>query len=322
MQILPLFQVLEEVFPKEFTNKRLTSFFERNKATSKWMVYSDYCIGDSGKPNDVVTYSVIPFFVDFQVMQNVIQNLAPKDLKNTRSVNEDFLVFMRDAPIINISFVLNKHRIFTQKKDRETQREVLLSGLEQYRELLNNWCKTTPEGRSNYLKVLKKISKLKAEMQRKSFNIGLMNDILIVSNLGSYIATIIANYSSPEIIGWFSDRDKILSTHEGIINDIYDTSFYLLRKHYGINNEGFKSAIGVPKEDPENPGKMWYDEAIKIPDYISGTLADWDTETNYCSKDKFIPIIEKYIAENDNMLIFRLTIDGGFQCASVECGLK
>lgn len=75
-------------------------FFIENKDVKKWMICSDYAIGDKNKKNDIVTFTFYPYIVDHQLLQKAIKALAPKDLKNTRTINEDFLSFIKEAPNI------------------------------------------------------------------------------------------------------------------------------------------------------------------------------------------------------------------------------
>ena len=44
----------------------------------------DYCIGDKNKKNDVITFVIYPYILNFDDWKKVINNLQKKDLKHTR----------------------------------------------------------------------------------------------------------------------------------------------------------------------------------------------------------------------------------------------
>ncbi|WP_233112718.1 hypothetical protein [Aggregatibacter actinomycetemcomitans] len=53
---------------------------------------------------------------------------------------------------------------------------------------------------------------------------------------------------------------------------------------------------------------MWFDELVRLPDFIAGTLADYNKEENEFSHDKFIPLFEKVFTNENKNLIFNVFI--------------
>jgi hypothetical protein len=61
----------------------------------------------------------------------------------------------------------------------------------------------------------------------------------------------------------------------------------------------------------------WYRELVKIPDFLTGALADYDLETGDISHDKFGPLIRDLISDNGrNVFVFRLKFNKEYP---VEC---
>jgi hypothetical protein len=56
---------------------------------------------------------------------------------------------------------------------------------------------------------------------------------------------------------------------------------------------------------PDSSGPVWYDEYIRIPDYIAGTISRIDMNTG-CSIARLGGLIENVIADNDNLIAVRI----------------
>ena len=101
-----VFAVVDETFRKSAV-KDISDYLKELHYT-KWMIFSDYCINDKNKPNDVLSFTVMPYYDEFDKIKNMLLALSPKDIKNIKKVKQDFLKFLKEAPILNISFVLNE----------------------------------------------------------------------------------------------------------------------------------------------------------------------------------------------------------------------
>ncbi len=81
-----------------------------------------------------------------------------------------------------------------------------------------------------------------------------------------------------EIIGWFSDRDKLLDfkkqkLRKPFIVELISNYFHVFCENQSLHTQT-KLAFGIPEKN----GKMWYDECIRLCDYICGTIADFNFE--------------------------------------------
>ena len=63
-----------------------------------------------------------------------------------------------------------------------------------------------------------------------------------------------------------------------------------------------------------------YEELVRIPDYVAGTLADYNFEENEISKSKFEKILQNFMAENDkNNFVFKIDFSSDInpKCSSI-----
>ena len=79
----------DETFNKS-SHALFSEFFIRNGNVSKWMIFSDYALNDKKKPNDVITFSIIPYVGDFDSIGEKIKKLSFKDVKKLKRVNVEF----------------------------------------------------------------------------------------------------------------------------------------------------------------------------------------------------------------------------------------
>lgn len=93
-------------------------------------------------------------------------------------------------------------------------------------------------------------------------------------------------YSSPTHIAWVSDRDAIIDKHNGFA---FDNMLFW----YKIVSHGLEFAKIDPQfifQEPEKEAENYYDELIRIPDYIAGSLASIDIE----NKENLLTIHDKH----------------------------
>lgn len=281
--------------------KDFESFIDAHSNVKKWMIFSDYAMYDKSKKNDVITFSLIPYILEFEKYSSVLKKLAPNDLKSVRKVNSEFIDFLEDAPIFTISVVLDRKR-----KMHNDEVGYLSKRFEMMIAQLEKWCVTTPEGKEYYAELIKKISVLREEVRKKGANLKIFRDIDILSSLAAYLMFEITNLTKIETIGWFSDRDSLLSYKASkiktpIIFDIVHHLYFLFCSSANIETKN-KLVLGVPESDKD--GNVWYDSFNRVPDLFAGALADYDIKNNKCSHDKFIPVIERLFTLSQKNLFF------------------
>ncbi|MDH4552735.1 hypothetical protein [Pseudomonas sp. BN607] len=290
---------LDETFSKS-SDKLLADYLDSYSDVKKWIIVSDYVIGDKKKPNDTVVFSIIPGDVDIEKIFSTIDRMAPVDIKKTREVSGEFLEFLSNGPVFNICIKLNKNRKL-HSDERSYHNAKINSIIAQ----LEIWCRTTPERQSDYIQSIKKLKAVQKIINSPAPNYKQFRDIEVVSTLAAYFMAKITSRINTKLIGWFSDRDAMLSfKHDKIGNYLFTCTEYL---HYTItlnsqNEYHGEITFGVPEAE----GKMWYDSLIRIPDLLAGTFADYDYKDNKLTHDKYVPVVENLFTAEKRNIFFRL----------------
>ena len=283
---------LDNLFEDTVISGKITDYFKKIKCET-WFLISDYCLDDPNKPNNVITFSIIPYSIDTKILKEMINKLAPKDIKEVKKINEEFIKFLLDTPILNISFILTKKMTLLNQRKNEIQNDL--------RKLKKNLLK-----KENQSEFVSKLSKVIEDLNKNNFNLKLFKRICVLSFLSGYLTYKILLNSKSKNFVWLSDRDDMLSSNSGIINILYGSNLdgIIENKKYHLDGK-IKLAFG----EPEAKADMWYDELIRIPDYIAGTLADWDMKNNLVNKPKFVEMLETYFKKSQKNIILKLNLE-------------
>ncbi|EHR5677503.1 hypothetical protein KUJ39_004291, partial [Salmonella enterica] len=275
---------------------------------------------DKNKPNDVVTFSICPYAEDFFELGKRIDSLSFKDTKKLKRINKEFINFIKKSEILNLSILLSKDR----KLDPLNEREMLKTRYKMAIKQINIWIEN--QGEKKYFKqLIKNLQLVLTELDKPGANLKAIRDIEIISSLTAYIAFQISQEIKIDTIGWFSDRDAMLSYKiakfsKPIIYDLAYNTYHILM--YNIDEEyKEKFVFGLPEAE----GKVWYDSYNRVPDLIAATLADYNYEKNICSHDKYIPVIEEILADSENSIIYKISFDdpeNPFSAGVISLGLK
>lgn len=277
------------------------NFFRKNSGVSKWMVFSDYVLNDKNKVNDVITFSIFPYKEDFFELGEKIDKLSFKDIKKLKRVNKSFLDFINDYEILNISILLDKDIKIDPYSEVEALKTSYTTALNQVDMWINN------EGELPRYKDLRRIyCVLLEEVTKQGVNLRNVRNIEIVSNLAAYLIFQICHNVKVNVIGWFSDRDAMLSHKAAKFSKpvIFDLTSNLFHNLMFSQNENYSETLTFGLPEPK--GKLWYDSYNRVPDLISATLADYDYVNNVCSHDKFVPVIDNIIVKKEKTIIYRI----------------
>lgn len=110
----PICTLLDEFFAQEEIRNVITEYQNKNSKISKWLMFSDYCLDDKNKSNDVMTFVLMPFESEakYSEMQQKIHDMQPSDIKKTNTVNETFLSYLKSANVLVFSFVFEDIKHF------------------------------------------------------------------------------------------------------------------------------------------------------------------------------------------------------------------
>lgn len=309
-----LLQLLNKVFDRGTKEQIIVNYIKSKNLqnVTKWQCFSDYCFDDKEKSNDVVTFSIVPYIANYYLLEHHIKNIAQTDIKKTRKIKKEFIKFLNNYPLINFSFILNDRKSLFGETTDERQKSVL-HHLNWAKKLYETWIKNEPEKRNDYLKQIKRIDSCIREAKRgKKINIYI--DLFLISFLGAYVAHIIlSDLNKIEVFGWFSDRDKIFEIADGIVINFFQNNLHGLLTEKQKSYQ-FGSSLATSNFD------MFYDQFNKIPDYIAGTLSDYDINQNLISKDKFNTMLTDYMGDNThNNYIFKIFKDkDNFNCSKID----
>lgn len=296
----PVHALLDELFAKAEISDVITEYQRKNKNYSKWLMFSDYCLDDKKKANDVMTFVIMPFESEakYVEMEQKIHDMQPSDIKKTSTVNKDFLSYLKGESVLTFSFVFDDRKhIFAPSHNQCLQS--VKDTLQIIRDCYEEWKKTAASEGSlkHYDIVVKKLDQQLAPLNGKNPDIKLLNDILITAFLGAYVSVKVLEKLPIEIFGWFSDRDKVISGKDNIIVPIF--TYY---QHNMLGGRQFEFCTFTP-DDKVNP---FFDDFNRIADVVTGAIADYNMEKDYITADKFNTVLIDFLADNKQALVFRI----------------
>ena len=296
----PIHTLLDEFFAKEEIRNVITEYQNKNSKISKWLMFSDYCLDDKNKSNDVMTFVLMPFESEakYSEMQQKIHEMQPSDIKKTNTVNKAFLSYLKSENMLIFSFLFDDRKHFLALSHNQCLEGVKRT-LQTIYDCYEGWKRTADNEDilKHYNKVVSKIKQLLATLNGKNPDIKLLNDILITAFLGAYVSAKVLENLSIEIFGWFSDRDKVISGKDNIIVPIFN--FY---QHNMLGGKQFKFCTFTPDDKVE----PFFDDFNRIADVVTGAIADYNLEENYITADKVKTVLIHLLADNKQVFIFRI----------------
>lgn len=308
--MLELSKPLKITFEKS-SLRDMESWFDDYPDDSAWYVISDYCFGDKNKKSDSVSFSILLNHDKIDNIKEYIHAVAPKDIKSTRSVSKGFIQYINSPVIFHITFMIDRNTKYM--KDYAT-RENMKEFLAVFREFATLIDKNSSFDEGFVSSALKRSREFERDFDNKNFNVKLSRQIYLVSVFASLIFYYLNKTKKPSYIKWVSDRDAINKRYDGFI---YDLAYFLFLSEVSqdINYvEGsemtllHKPNFIFPVEEELESGL--YDELIRIPDYLAGTLADFDMNSGTFSKDKFYTVFFDSLVESKNHSVIQVYGEG------------
>jgi len=302
--IFPYFEVFDETFKKS-ADRAFSNFFFEHSTVTKWMVYSDYIIGDKNKKSDVITFTFAPYMSGFVNFEKAVEISSFKDVKKLRRVNPEFLDLLKHSPILNVSVMLNQNRKIAYD---ESEKDAILRAFDGLQAMVQHWQENEPESPEKYRSTFRDLMFIRRELKQNKTNIRLIRDIYIVASIAAYLMFEVTKTIDVNIMGWFSDRDDLLNYKSSQLET--PTIFRLTHILYHIlcENKGIDSKNNPIFFLPEKEGKVSYDAMLRIPDIICATLADYDFDKGKFSHEKFTPILETLFASNEKILTMEISM--------------
>jgi len=306
---IPFLAAFEDTFYKSAV-KDIVDNFTSKHVFKKWLLFSDYYF-ETDKPNNAISFSFIPYNEYLDIKEKTIKSVAPKDIKHSRTVNKNFISYLKNEPILNINFVISNPNKYFLGRDRNTFLSNCNNTVEVLKEAVANWENSYPEDKEYYKKLKMKIQCLATHIKNDK-KLKYINQMFIVTVLGGYLCAFINKQIDIDVLGWFSDRDPINDVCDGLSLDLFDINFIQLGKKDTCKFIGAKA---------NSSSDEWYKELTRICDYIVGTLADYDMLNNSITKLKFDQMLTGFFSNNKvNNFVFKLDFDnrGEVQCSRLS----
>lgn len=302
-----VFQALEETMNKS-SIIQFRNFLKKYSDVTKWFMCSDYCLDDKSKANNVVSFVIYPYILDFKEWNSVIESMQKTDLKHCRQVSSSFCNFAKMGFFFSFNFILDENCILEKWKDKFT----LDRAIDDFIAMTKKWQETTPENAGDYRRINKKLHDLRNQTRGKKFSYKLLGRIMEVSFLASYLKYLLYREAKDiETFCWLSDRDAITSWNNGIYFDLYHmVSHCIISEKLTPEKDNLVEELMI-NDINEN---MFYDPLNRVADFICGGIADFNFVNGMVSGNKQKTIMEEVVTDNDYLII--LKIDKGVARAS------
>lgn len=257
--------------------------------TRKWIIGTDFCISDANRPNDSFAFVVYPAGAKYEQLMATLNRLPEADLKDVKRPPRAIVRLLTRGETFGFCFVADRmRRLFASADDMRIMLDGTISDLEIAR-----------NDRLNY-RVLPKLRALRQDVNKKSANLKLIENIFLTSTLCSYIVFLLCRHSLAEAVGWAPDRDKITESYDGIVYDLTHRGYAAL-----CSNKGALplDLFGEFKPPPEN---FWADIYVRGADYLAGAAA-WDYPKHDAVPFKVAKLLEDIFTDNPYVHFFQIS---------------
>lgn len=276
-----------------------------------WYVISDYCFQDKLKQSDVASFTILLNHDKHENIARYIGAIAPKDIKSTRTVSTEFLRYLNSPVMFHITFVVDRSCNMLREYATKENMKMFLPGFEDYVRRIDS----ASSFEVGYVaSVLKRARSFNASFEAKSVNVSLSRQVYLVATFASLVFHYLNQLKSPSHIAWVSDRDALVDRCDGFVFDL--AYFMFLSEYEGVVSAQADRAqhlIDKPQfifKLPEKGEPNLYDHFIRIPDYLAGTLADFEINSRAFSKEKFYTVCDNSLIDSPNHAILQLQGNG------------
>jgi hypothetical protein len=277
--------------------KEFRTFLAKHPLVSKWMIATDYVISDPQAAHDAYAYTLFPYDTDLEALKAKIARLVPKDFKKTKIVEPPLHDFFHSGATFTLCLLTpNRYKI---AGDIHAVRR----GLDQTLAMMRLWHDADNQGQ-----VRKAFEQLRERANANNFSAQLMSTMMIATVLAAFCAVILAKERKVEIVGWFPDRDNITTAYDRVAHYMFEINFSAFCQRHEIANwRSIKTMVGIPEPDPAKPKQSWYDELVRVPDFVAGPLAAWKFRENLVTgRQKYVDVLKHAFADNPYVIALLL----------------
>jgi hypothetical protein len=281
-------------------------WFEEIPVAANWTVASDYSVGNKNKKSDAFSFVIMPKHDTDQNIASWISAFAPKDLKKTRTPSNEFLDYFCSPVIFSYSFLVEKDSNYLKAA---ITIDAMNSIAKYLRDVVADWKSTEPENEQYYTDLDGKIQFLEDELSSKNPSTALLRRIFLVASFGAVVFHLVNEEKSPLSIRWISDRDAMFDRHDGLAFDLAWLLFQIMRRRSaGVIDVRRPQLIFA---SPLMDGITKYEEFVRLPDYLAGTLADLRLPNAMFSHPKFPNIFNRLFVDALNNAIVEIVAPTG-----------
>jgi hypothetical protein len=293
MRIEDVFGVLHDAISTTYS-ERLRDFVNRN-AVPNWVIASDYVIGDKDRHRNAFCYTIYPLNDELESTLTEIRKRIPQDLKDTPRISGTIAECLQSTRRFSFCFVARQgQRFFGDAAD-------IRASLDATIEIVG--------ARANWDKQTATLKRLRQEAAAKDFNYRLGSDIVLASLFASVIAMFITKFGNAKSVFWFSDRDSIVTSYRQVAFDLFGMHFYQACYEYGADYDPVNLGVGDMRDKP------WFDELIRVPDFLAGAMSAFNPDTREVSTQKHLDLLTKVISDAPHIAIIGVEVGrGSFGC--------
>lgn len=271
-------------------------YISRHKC-SKWTVASDFVIDAEDRFNNTYILTIFPHNKDIQERLKKIKEILPADLKQTQTITATMLDYLSSQDLFHFCFIINQN--VNLIPDKETAQKMIDETIK----MVQGW----PQSQIKET-VLKKIKLFRHKSQRNTFSCARFQSAVLTATFTAFIFYLILSKNEhAELFCWAPDRDNMISELDGgLIYDMVNITFNSFCQRTSLNNK----KIQFLYTSPAAQGPNWFDELIRLSDFLAGPLSAFDFTNNKIRDNpvsrKYTSIIHGVIADNPNTAIILL----------------
>ena len=307
------------VTPEEIVRCLLTTFDKRaltlfrswlaqHPSITKWIIASDFALRDPNRPADCFAFTLIPYDALPQDIEADITANLPKDIKKSKTINDATIAWLRDPRRFHFAILMERNRAYYSTGPGSDQLNIARKSLQRTLETIVRAERDADQ--------IRRLRKLVNKSQAKRFNVDLLTDLTFLAIWFPLITLLLVREHRSNIVGWFSDRDKMTTWCDGIVWDFAREHLYDLGQVLGIDITDLLTPIATPEKTP-NGEDMWFDDYIRPADWLAGALAAWNRVHNLVpgEQDKYVLTLREVVADSPNIVLLPVYTDGsGIRC--------
>jgi hypothetical protein len=272
------------------------SYIQQHR-TRRWLMFSDYVLKHPGRPNDVFAFTLVPGGTHLESVTAALTSGAIRDFKDVRKISKPMLSLLTDRRLYTFCFIVKPSRVIT--RNVTTLRRMLDNTIA----MMEQW-----KDAGSHVEIIKQFKAMRRKADAQSFNVRLVDNIILATTLASFLTYIICKYVRAERIGWFSDRDSITTAHQSIASHFYSVNVSACCQRLMHDWPGPELGLNGAVEEGRS---LWCDAHLRVPDYFAGTISAWNIEQHSLVSEapKYTQVLMEAVADQRNVHIMRLTFD-------------